>query len=158
MPRIKNFPLLIFTILISEGAGILGSIFTFSSIPTWYAGLAKPSFSPPNFVFGPVWTTLYALMGISLYLVWGSKAKSKQHAMRLFFIQLGLNVLWSVIFFGLKSPGLAFIEIIALWIAIILTIKAFRKISKNATYLLYPYLFWVSFATVLNFSIWILNS
>lgn len=157
MPKIKNLPLLILAILISEGAGILGSIFTVSSIPTWYATLVKPSFSPPNFVFGPVWTTLYALMGISLYLVWISKAKSKKYALKLFFFQLGLNALWSIIFFGLKNPGLAFLEIIVLWIAILLTIKAFSKISKNASYLLYPYIFWVSFATILNFSIWILN-
>lgn len=157
MPKIKNLPLLIFAILMSEGAGILGSIFTVSSIPTWYATLAKPSFSPPNFVFGPVWTTLYALMGISFYLVWVSKAKSKQHAVRLFFIQLCLNAIWSIIFFGLKNPGLAFLEIIALWVAIFLTIKAFRKISKNASDLLYPYIAWVSFASILNLSIWILN-
>ncbi len=157
MPRVKNLPLLIFTVLLSEGAGILGSFFTFSSIPTWYTTLVKPSFSPPNFVFGPVWTALYALMGISLYLVWTSKAKSKQYAIKLFFIQLGLNTFWSIIFFGLKNPGLAFIEIIALWVAILLTIKAFQKISKKASYLLYPYFAWVSFATILNFSIWALN-
>lgn len=157
MPKIKNLPVLIFAILISESAGILGSFFTVSSIPTWYVTLTKPSFSPPNFVFGPVWTTLYALMGISLYLVWVSKAKSKQYAVRLFFIQLGLNAIWSIIFFGLKSPGLAFLEIVALWVAIFLTIKAFRKISTKASDLLYPYLAWVSFASILNFSIWVLN-
>ena len=157
MPKVKNWALLIFAVLLSEGAGILGSFFTFSSIPTWYATLIKPSFSPPNFVFGPVWTILYALMGISLYLVWTSKAKSRQYAVKLFFVQLGLNALWSIIFFGLKSPGLALIEIIALWVAIFLTVKAFLKISKVASYLLYPYLAWVSFASILNFSIWILN-
>lgn len=158
MPKIKNWPLLIIAILVSEGAGILGSFFTIPSIPTWYATLNKPSFSPPNYVFGPIWTTLFALMGISLYLVLVSKAKSKQYAVKLFFVQLGLNVLWSIIFFGLKSPGVAFIEIIILWVAILYTIKAFRKISKISSYLLYPYFGWVSIALVLNFSIWILNS
>ncbi|MEK7165993.1 MAG: TspO/MBR family protein [Patescibacteria group bacterium] len=157
MPKIKNLPLLILSTLISEGAGILGAIFTVSAIPTWYAALAKPAFSPPNFVFGPVWTTLYALMGISLYLVWISKTKSRRYAMRLFFLQLGLNVLWSIFFFGMKNPALAFLEIIALWIAIYLTIKTFLGVSKVASYLLYPYLAWVSFASILNFSIWILN-
>lgn len=157
MPKIKNLTLLILAILICEGAGILGSIFTVSSIPTWYATLVKPSFSPPNWIFGPVWTILYVLMGISLYLVWVSKTKSKQYAVRLFFIQLVLNAIWSIIFFGLKSPGLAFLEIIALWITIVLTIKAFRKISTPASYLLYPYVAWASFASILNFSIWILN-
>lgn len=157
MSRIKNWPLLLFTILLSEGAGILGSFFTVASIPTWYATLTKPSFSPPGFVFGPVWTILYALMGISLYLVWVSKAISKSYAIKLFFVQLILNAVWSIIFFGLRSPGLAFIEIIALWVAIALTIKAFQHISKAASYLLYPYLAWVSFASILNFAIWILN-
>lgn len=157
MPKIKNWPLLILSILFCEGVGILGSFFTISAIPTWYVTLAKPSFSPPNFIFGPVWTMLYALMGISLYLVWTSKVKSKKQALKYFFVQLGLNAMWSIIFFGLKKPGLAFFEIIALWIAIYLTIKAFQKISKVASYILYPYFAWVSFASVLNLSIWILN-
>lgn len=157
MPKIKNWPFLILAILLCEGAGILGSFFTVSSISTWYATLTKPSFSPPNYIFGPVWTILYALMGISLYLVWTSKNKSKQQAVNLFLIQLGLNAIWSIIFFGLKNPGLAFIEIIALWVAIFLTIRTFQKVSKIASYLLYPYLVWVSFASVLNLSILILN-
>lgn len=157
MPKIKNWPLLVLAILLCEGVGILGSFFTVSAIPTWYATLTKPSISPPNFIFGPVWTMLYALMGISLYLVWTSNVKSKQQALKYFFVQLGLNAMWSIIFFGLKKPGLAFFEIIALWIAIYLTIKAFKKISKMASYLLYPYLAWVSFASILNLSIWILN-
>ncbi len=157
MPKVKNWPLLISAILLCEGAGVLGSFFTISAITTWYATLNKPSFSPPNFLFGPVWTALYALMGISLYLVWKSKDKSKLRAVHLFFIQLGLNAVWPIIFFGLKSPGLAFIEITALWVAIFLTVLAFQKISKVAAYLLYPYLTWVSFATILNLSIWILN-
>lgn len=157
MPKIKNWPALIFAIFLCESAGLIGSFFTFSAIPVWYATLSKPFFSPPNVVFGPVWTILYALMGISLYFVWTSKAKSKPYALKVFFAQLGLNAMWSMIFFGLKNPGLAFIEILALGASIYLTIRAFQKISQVAAYLLYPYLVWVSFATVLNFSIWMLN-
>lgn len=157
MPKIRNWPLLILAILLCEGVGILGSFFTISAIPTWYATLNKPSFSPPNFLFGPVWTMLYALMGFSLYLVWTSKVKSKQMALKYFWAQLGLNALWSIIFFGFKKPGLAFVEIIALWIAIWLTIKSFRRSSRAASYLLYPYLAWVSFASILNLSVWVLN-
>lgn len=157
MPKIKSWRLLISLILLCEGAGIIGSLFTFSAIPVWYAALTKPVFSPPNYLFGPVWTILYALMGISLYLVWISRIKSKGYAIKVFFIQLGLNAVWSIIFFGFKNPGMAFIEIIALWAAIFLTIRAFRKISKLASYILYPYLAWVSFAAFLNFSIWMLN-
>lgn len=157
MLRIKNWPLLIFAILICEGVGILGSFFTVSTIGTWYVTLTKPSFSPPDFLFGPVWTSLYALMGISFYLIWTAKAKSKHQAVKFFLVQLGLNALWSIIFFGLKKPGLAFIEIVALWVAIFLTIKTFQKISKVASYLLYPYFVWVSFASVLNLFIWVLN-
>lgn len=157
MSKVKNFPILIFSISICEGAGILGSLFTFSAIPTWYATLNKPSFSPPNWVFGPVWTILYFMMGISLYLIWISKSKQKQNAFILFFIQLGLNTLWSIVFFGLKNPTFAFIDIIALWIAIILTIQSFYKINKFAGYLLIPYFVWVSFASILNLFIVILN-
>lgn len=157
MLKVKNWPLLIFVIVLSEGAGILGSFFTISSISTWYAALVKPFFSPPNFVFGPVWTILYALMGIALYQILISKKKYKQYAIKLYLIQLGLNALWSIIFFGLKNPGLAFIEIIILWVFIFLTMREFKKISKMASYLLYPYLGWVSFASVLNLAIWILN-
>ncbi|MBI2034218.1 MAG: tryptophan-rich sensory protein, partial [Candidatus Levybacteria bacterium] len=123
---------LLVSIGVSLGAGAIGSFFTISSIPTWYVTLNKPIFSPPNWIFAPVWTTLYILMGISLYLVWISKSKLKQRGTTVFFIQLGLNVFWSLIFFGLKNPPAAFFEIIALWIAILLTIKTFYKISKLA--------------------------
>lgn len=139
-------------------AGVIGSVFTSPSIPTWYAALNKPVFSPPNWIFAPVWTTLYILMGISFYLIWVSKSKLKQKATKLFLMQLGLNVLWSFMFFGLHSPVLAFVNIIALWVLIFLTIQSFRPISKTAAYLLYPYLAWVSFASILNFSLWILNT
>lgn len=152
-----RIPQLILSIGLCLGAGILGSFFTVSSIPTWYVTLNKPPFSPPNWVFGPAWTILYILMGISLYLVWISKGKLKQNALNLFFVQLGLNALWSIIFFGMKNPTLALVDIVALWIVIFLTIKSFTKISKLAGNLLIPYLLWVSFASVLNLAIVLLN-
>ncbi len=148
---------LLVSIGVSLGAGAIGSFFTISSIPTWYVTLNKPIFSPPNWIFAPVWTTLYILMGISLYLVWISKSKLKQRGTTVFFIQLGLNVFWSLIFFGLKNPPAAFFEIIALWIAILLTIKTFYKISKLAGNLLIPYILWVTFAAALNAMIVLLN-
>ncbi len=154
----KDISKLIFSIVICLGAGIIGSVFTISSIPTWYAVLNKPFFSPPNFVFGPVWTVLYILMGISLYLVISKKEKVKRkNGINLFFIQLVLNILWSVIFFGMKNPALALIDILALWIAIVLTIKSFSKINKLAGKLLIPYFLWVSFASILNLAIVLLN-
>lgn len=152
-----NISKLIFSIGICLGAGIVGSIFTVSSIPTWYIALQKPAFSPPNWVFGPVWTILYIMMGVSLYLVWTSKSKLKQNALNLFFVQLGLNTLWSIVFFGLHSPFLALLTIVALWVMIFLTMRAFLKINKVSGYLLVPYLAWVSFATVLNLAILLLN-
>jgi len=148
----KNISKLFLSIGLCLGVGFLGSIFTTSSIPTWYATLSKPFFSPPNWVFAPVWTTLYILMGISLYLVW-----QKRKIPSVFWIQLILNFTWSIIFFGLKNPMLAFVNILALWIAIFLTIKSFSKINKLAGQLLYPYITWVSFATLLNLAIVILN-
>lgn len=155
----KNTFKLIFSILGCELVGILGSIFTVSSIPTWYATLNKPPFSPPNWLFGPVWTTLYALMGVSFYLIWkqGWKKKKIKTAGTYFLSQLGLNFIWSPIFFGLKSPLFALIVILAMWILIIFTMKKTYPVSKLAVYLLVPYLLWVSFASVLNASIVLLN-
>ncbi len=149
---IKNLPLLIFSLGICLGAGVLGSFFTINSIPTWYQTLNKPFFFPPNWIFGPVWTILYILMGYSLYLVW---VKNKVPV--IFWIQLILNAVWSIIFFGFKNPTLALIDIIALWVTIILTIKVFAKINKLSAYLLYPYLAWVLFASILNLAIVLLN-
>lgn len=158
----KNLPKLIISIIGCELAGILGSIFTITSIPTWYATLDKPSFAPPNWIFGPVWTLLYFLMGISFFLIWkldGQKSTSKSSpstekrlslVKKYFLAQLVLNFIWSPVFFGLKSPSLALFIIIALWVAIILTMKKFYPLSKPASYLLLPYLLWVSFATLLN--------
>lgn len=154
----KLLPLII-SILICESAGIIGSIFTFSAIPTWYMGLNKPWFNPPGFIFAPVWTILYLLMGISLYLIWqkGISKKENRKALFVFALQLILNTTWSIIFFGLKSPLGGLFIIIILWVLIIETIRRFYKIDKNASYLLFPYLLWVTFATILNFSLWILN-
>ena len=138
-------------------AGSIGSYFTIPSIDSWYQTLNKPIFSPPDWVFGLAWTILYILMGISFYLIWASKKKNKKSAIKFFLIQLVLNASWSIIFFGLHNPLLAFINIIVLWIAIYMTIRAFTTPSKTAAYLLYPYLAWVSFATILNLSIVLLN-
>ena len=153
----NNFFKLLAAIAVCQLAGIIGTPFTITAIPSWYATLNNPFFSPPNFLFGPVWTVLYFLMGVSLYLIWISKSKLKKNAFKIFFIQLTLNALWSIIFFGLKNPLLAFIDIVALWITISLTIKHFYKISKPASYFLIPYILWVSFATLLNLAIVILN-
>lgn len=147
----------IVSIGVSFSAGAIGSIFTFSAIPTWYATLAKPSFNPPNWLFGPAWTILYILMGIAFYLVWTSPRENKKIAYMAFFAQLILNALWSIIFFGAHNLGLAFGEIVLLWLAILWTILEFRKISKPAAYLLIPYILWVTFAGILNFSVWRLN-
>ncbi len=154
----KKSVLFAICILICLSAGFIGSFFTASSIPTWYAGIAKPSFNPPGWIFGPVWTILYVLMGVSLFLVIKNGfSKKNKTALNYFSVQLILNALWSILFFGLKNPLLAFIEIIFLWFFILMTILSFYKISKWASYLLVPYLLWVSFASVLNYFIWMLN-
>jgi tryptophan-rich sensory protein len=157
--KINNISKLIIAIMISEFAGIIGSVFTTPSIPGWYSGIIKPDFNPPEWVFGPVWTTLFALMGIAAFLVWkkGLDRRDVKIALGIFMGQLVLNTLWSIIFFGFKSPGVAFVEIIFLWLAILATIIAFAKISKPAAWLLVPYILWVSFAAYLNYSIYALN-
>lgn len=148
---------LIGLILLCELVGILGSVYTISAIPTWYLGLNKPFFNPPNYLFGPVWTMLYALMGISIFRVLELKKKNVDQATNLFWTQLFLNGIWTPIFFGSKQLLFAFVVIVLMWIYIFRTIKAFAKIDKLSAYLLYPYLAWVSFAAILNFSIWFLN-
>ena len=150
---IKKATLLLFFIILCQAAGAIGTIFTLPALETWYPALTKPFFNPPNFIFGPVWTILFLLMGVSIFLVW----ENKKVNINWFWLQLGLNVLWSAIFFGLQSPFLGFITILILWYSIFMTIKEFGKYNKLASYLLYPYLIWVSFATLLNFSIMILN-
>jgi len=155
----KNAYKLIISIVICELAGIIGSVFTTPSIAGWYATLARPDLAPPNWVFGPVWTTLYALMGIAAFLVWrkGLGRRDVKIALGIFVGQLILNTLWSIIFFGLHSLDGALIEIIFLWLAILAAIVSFTKISKPATWLLAPYILWVSFACYLNLMFWLLN-
>lgn len=140
--------------------GYLSGIVNRSSIETWYPTLIKPSFNPPNWIFAPVWSLLYIMMGWAAALVWNeieSKQEEVKSALILFVIQLALNSLWSFLFFGLKNPMLAGIEIILLWLLIYETFIKFNKINKIAGYLFIPYLFWVSFAGILNASIWWLN-
>jgi tryptophan-rich sensory protein len=146
---------LVISILIPFLASAIGGLFTARSVSTWYVTLIKPSFNPPSWVFGPVWTILYLMMGIALYLVWIKKKEVK--AFIAFGTQMFLNVLWSVLFFGLQKPLYAFVEIILLWIAILFTIIYFYRINKTSAYLLIPYISWVSFAAFLNFFIYILN-
>jgi tryptophan-rich sensory protein len=151
-----NITKLIVSIAIPLIAAGIGSFFTSSKIPAWYAALQKPAFNPPNWIFGPVWTILFIMMGIALYLVWTS-GKANTAALWIFGIQLGLNVLWSILFFGMQSPLWAFVDIIALWLAILATIISFYSVSATASYLLIPYILWVSFATILNWKIMVLN-
>ncbi len=151
---------LILSIGICLLAGFLGSFFTTPAIPIWYAGLIKPSFTPPDWIFFPVWSMLFVMMGISLYLVWKKVAEDQKikKALFIFFIQLILNVLWSAAFFGLHSPLAGLIEIFVLWISIAVTVISFMKVSRTAGFLLIPYIAWVTFAAVLNFLIWRLNA
>jgi len=150
---------LVVSILIPLIAGFIGSIATFSSIPTCYASLVKPAWAPPNWVFAPVWTTLFILMGIALFLVWrqGLWRKDVKIAVSIFAVQLVLNVLWSIIFFGLQSLLGGLIEIVFLWIAILATIITFYRISKPAGILLLPYIIWVTIASYLTYTVYILN-
>ena len=154
-----DYKKLIASILICLMAGFIGSFFTSPAIPNWYQGIEKPSFNPPSWVFAPVWTSLYILMGIALYLIWvkGLEKKENKIAIGVFGIQLVLNSLWSILFFGLQNPFFAFIEIIILWTAILASILLFYRIDKRAAYLLIPYILWVSFASFLNYTIWTLN-
>lgn len=155
----KDFPKLLISIIGCELVGLLGTPFTTTAIPTWYAGLNKPFFAPPNWLFGPAWTLLYFLMGVSFYLIWkqGFRKKSQKIARNLFLMQLALNFIWSPVFFGLRAPLLALVIIVGMWIAILVTIQKLYPLSKTAAYLLIPYLLWVSFATLLNAGIVILN-
>lgn len=156
--KTKNTIALAVFVVISELAGVVGSLFTVRAIPAWYAGLTKPALNPPAWVFGPVWTLLYALMGVAAFLIWvQAESRERTRALRIFALQLILNAAWSIIFFGLENPGLAFADIIFLWLAIVWTTAAFYKISRTAAYLLLPYIVWVSFAVYLNYSIWRLN-
>lgn len=153
-----NIIKLISAILICFMAAGVGSYFTAPSINSWYTTLNKPFFNPPNWIFGPVWSLLYTMMGIALYIIWNKKTKTnKSNCYKYFFMQLSFNTMWSIVFFGWYNPLLSLLVIIILWTTIFLTIKNFLKVSKFAGYLLYPYLAWVSFASILNLSIVILN-
>ena len=159
----KKMPLtllkLLASILVCQLAGFVGSLFTTPNIPLWYSTIQKPSFTPPDSVFGPVWITLYLLMGIAAFLVWnkGIRSEGVDIALGIFVIQLMLNMLWSIAFFGLQSLLAGFVVIVILWVAILLTIIHFWKITLIAGILLIPYILWVSFAGVLNLSIFLLN-
>lgn len=151
--------ILIFSLGITFLAAAIGSYFTVPAIDFWYSGLNKPFFSPPDWIFGPVWTILFLMIGVAFYqvLIRLKKKDPLSYAVRTFYIQLGLNVLWSVIFFGLRNPSAALVEIILLGLSIYLTIRDFREIYLPASYLLTPYFFWVCFAFILNYSIVLLN-
>ena len=154
----KQISVLIFFLLITFLAAFIGNFFTMPNIQDWYISLNKPSFNPPTWLFGPAWTILYVLMAVSAFLVWRGKGNpQRKKALTFYFIQLALNSLWSVIFFGLHNLGLAFLEIIFLWFFIVLTLINFYTIKKLAGILFIPYLIWVSFAGILNFAIWQLN-
>jgi benzodiazapine receptor len=150
---------LVVCLALTFSAAFLGSLFTRNAISDWYANLNKPFFTPPDWLFGPVWTVLYLLMALSAFLVWqkGLESPIVRIALALYLLQLILNGLWTPLFFGLKVPLVAFIEILLLWTAIILTIIASARVSMPAALLLLPYIVWTSFAAVLNFSIWLLN-
>jgi benzodiazapine receptor len=140
-------------------AGFIGSMFTTSKIPTWYAALQKPGFTPPNWLFAPAWTVLYILMGVAAFLVWrkGLNNAGVRKALILFLVQLVLNALWSIVFFGMQSPFGGVIVIVILWVAILMTLLQFFRISKAAGGLMIPYILWVTYAASLNISIWVLN-
>jgi translocator protein len=154
-----NYLRLAISLALPQLAGILGSIFTVRSIPEWYANLNKPSFTPPNWLFGPAWITLYALMGISSYLIWQKSDTDPEakKALWVFWVHLFFNAIWSPIFFGLRNPGLAMAVIVLIWLFIVYLIYKFWGINKWAAALLIPYLLWVSYASALNFSIWRMN-
>jgi len=158
----KNNKIIIyaFTIGISLIAGIIGMLFNSLSLKTWYLFLNKPFFNPPNWIFAPVWLILFILMGISLGLILDNKKikiKEKADAVFIFTIQLVFNIAWSMFFFALRNPMLGFMDIILLWLAIIANMLYFQKLNKISAWLLFPYFLWVSFASILNYSIWMLN-
>jgi translocator protein len=155
----KKYVSLLFSLLVCFGAAALGSVATTPQIATWYAGLHKPFFNPPNWIFGPVWTLLFAMMAIAAWLVWekGLGRKEGQSALIVFLEQLAVNVLWSFLFFAWHSLWGAFAGIIVLWILILLTILQFKKIDKTAAWLLVPYILWVSFASLVNLAVAWLN-
>lgn len=157
--EIERYLKLILSILVSLGAGIIGSIFTIQGLQPWYSGLEKPWFAPPGQIISVIWVILYILMGISLFIVLnkGINEKKTKLAMGIFAIQLTINAFWSYLFFGLESLILGLFGIIALWITVSFTIYLFNKISKTSSYLLIPYIIWLTIALLVNISLYILN-
>lgn len=156
----NNTVKLIICIVVPQLVGLTAGLATASSVGTWYVDLAKPAFNPPAWIFAPMWTALYLAMGIAAFLIWrlGTDVPGVSLALGAFAVQLGLNWIWSFLFFGMKSPLLGLIEILVLWVAIAVTMVLFFRLSKSAGTLLVPYLLWVSFAALLNFEIWRLNA
>jgi translocator protein len=157
--KVNEMKQLIASLAICLAVGLLGSLITSPAIPTWYAELNKPTFNPPSWVFGPVWTILYILMAVAAWLIWrqGRPTEGVKLALALFALQLALNLLWSFIFFGCHSPLYAYVEIMLLWLAIVFTIISFTRLSHPAAWLMFPYLLWVTYASLLNYAIWKLN-
>jgi tryptophan-rich sensory protein len=153
----KSWLVLILFLAACLGAGGMGSFFTGNSVREWYPGLRKPPGTPPSWVFGPVWTALYVLIAVAAWLVWNQYGAGARPALLLFFGQLSLNVAWSAIFFGSRKPGLAFAEIVVLWLAVASTAVIFTSLLPVAGILLVPYWLWVTFAAYLNLGIWRLN-
>ena len=158
MKSIKLIGTLNICLIIPLAIGGISGFATATSINDWYVTLNKPSFNPPNYLFAPVWTCLYFLMGISLFLVWKShKGRDRSNALLIFALQLILNFAWSFLFFKFNLPGVALVEIVLLWTNILMMIIFFSRVSKLAAFIQVPYLLWVTFATVLNAAIWFLN-
>lgn len=155
----RDLPALATFVALVAVAAALGSVYTSMSVPEWYDTLARPEWTPPAWLFGPVWTLLYLLMAIAAWLVWRQAGgfRTAKVAVTLFVVQLGLNVGWSLLFFGFRSPGWALAEIVVLWLAIAATAASFWSHSRGAALLLVPYLAWVAFAGVLNGAIVALN-
>jgi len=154
----KNYLKLIFCIIIPLAIGGISGVAATTNLDTWFVALNKPVFNPPSYLFGPVWSVLYILMGISLYLiVQAPKNQTRKNALVIFGIQLVLNFWWSFLFFKFHLLGIAFIEIVMIWLSILTMIYLFQKVNKTAAYLQIPYLVWVSFASILNGAIWCLN-
>ena len=156
---IQSYPRLIAAVLFCIIVGSIGSLVTTTGPDSWYAGLAKPFFTPPGWVFAPVWITLFTLMGIALYLVWqeGTEKPEVRKAIAIFGVQFVINIIWSFLFFGLRSPLLGFIDIIVLWFMIAAMIAVFYRVNRTAAYLLVPYIAWVTLATALNGSVYFMN-
>ena len=148
----KKWLVLAALLVLCLGLGSAAGFLTAQSLPTWFPTLVKPSFNPPSWLFAPVWTTLYIMMAVAAWLVWLRKG-----SLILFYVQLALNFAWSLLFFGFHSPAFALVDIVAMWIAILLTLLGFWRVDVRAGWLMVPYLAWVSFASVLNASIWWLN-